>query len=162
LKLLVITSRFPYPLERGDKLRAYYQIRQLSLQHEVTLVALSEGAVDPDALQKVTADCCSNIHVISRSRLTTVWSTLRAVLRGRPLQVGYFSSAAAARKIDRIIAEEKPDHLYCQLIRTASFGRTSQVPRTLDYQDAFSASMQRRASRLKRLGSRVAGSCTVM
>ena len=145
MKLLVITSRFPYPLERGDKLRAYHQIRQLSKQHEVTLVALSEGAVDPEALQKVAADSCSNIHVISRSRLTTVWSTLLAVLRGRPLQVGYFASAAASRKIDQIIEEEQPDHIYCQLIRTASFGRGSQVPRTLDYQDAFSASMQRRA-----------------
>jgi len=145
LKLLVITPRFPYPLERGDKLRAYHQIRQLSKQHEVTLVALSEGPVDPEAFSKVSRDCCENIHVISRSRLTTVWSTLLAVLRGQPLQVGYFSSAAAARQIDQIIADEKPDHIYCQLIRTASFGRNSSIPRTLDYQDAFSAAMQRRS-----------------
>ena len=145
MKLLVITPRFPYPLERGDKLRAYHQIRQLSQHHEVTLVALSEGPVDPDALEKVSVDCCSNIHVITRSRLTTVLATLLAVLRGQPLQVGYFHSAAAARKIDQIIAEEQPDHIYCQLIRTASYGRKNSIPRTLDYQDAFSASMQRRA-----------------
>jgi len=145
LKLLVITPRFPYPLERGDKLRAYHQIRQLSKHHQVTLVALSEGPVDPEALQKVSKGCCENIHVVTRSRITTVWSTLLAVLRGQPLQVGYFYSAAAARKIDQIIEEEKPDHIYCQLIRTAAFGRNNSIPRTLDYQDAFSASMQRRA-----------------
>ncbi|CAB4533903.1 unannotated protein [freshwater metagenome] len=145
MKLLVITPRFPYPLERGDKLRAYHQIRQLSQSHEVTLVALSEGPVDPEAFDKVAADCCSNIHVISRSRVTTVVSTLLAVLRGQPLQVGYFNSASAAREIDQIIAKEKPDHIYCQLIRTASYGRNNSIPRTLDYQDAFSASMQRRA-----------------
>ncbi|CAB4731873.1 unannotated protein [freshwater metagenome] len=111
----------------------------------MTLVALSEGPVDPEAFDKVAADCCSNIHVISRSRVTTVVSTLLAVLRGQPLQVGYFNSASAAREIDQIIAKEKPDHIYCQLIRTASYGRNNSIPRTLDYQDAFSASMQRRA-----------------
>ena len=37
MKILVVLPRFPYPLEKGDKLRAYHQIRILSQRNEVFL-----------------------------------------------------------------------------------------------------------------------------
>jgi len=150
VKLLVVTPRFPYPIERGDKLRAFHQIRQLTADHEVTLVALSEGPVDPAALDAVTSEHGPTVHVISRSRLTTLFGVLRALLTGVPLTVGYFRSRAAARRIDEIIATERPDRIYCQLIRTAAYGRDRGVPTMIDYQDCFSAAAQRRATRSHR------------
>ena len=39
-KLVVITSRFPFPLEKGDKLRAYYQIKELAIYYDVHLIDL--------------------------------------------------------------------------------------------------------------------------
>ena len=38
MKLLFLTSRFPYPTNKGDKLRAYYQIKEISTQNEIHLV----------------------------------------------------------------------------------------------------------------------------
>lgn len=144
MKLLAVTPRFPYPLEKGDKLRAFHQLRALSADHEVVLVALSEGAVPPGDLEQLSA-FCSRVHVLTRSRLTTALSVGRAALDGTPLQVGYFRWRAAAEAVRRIVAEERPDHVYCQLIRTAPYGRDLDVPTTLDYQDAFSAAARRHA-----------------
>ncbi|MFM2189881.1 MAG: hypothetical protein RL491_267, partial [Bacteroidota bacterium] len=46
MKVVFITSRFPYPLEKGDKLRAFQQIKQLASQgHEVHLFAVSDLVV---------------------------------------------------------------------------------------------------------------------
>ena len=43
MKLFVLLSRFPYPLDKGDKLRAYYQLRYLAGQgHELCVLALSD------------------------------------------------------------------------------------------------------------------------
>ena len=42
MKILVILPRFPYPLEKGDKLRAYYQIKELSKHNEVYLFCAAE------------------------------------------------------------------------------------------------------------------------
>jgi len=42
MKLLIITSRFPYPLDKGDKLRAYYQIKELSKHNEIFLISTTE------------------------------------------------------------------------------------------------------------------------
>ena len=47
MKIVAVTSRFPHPMERGDKLRAQHQLRELAKRHEVTLIALSESPVPP-------------------------------------------------------------------------------------------------------------------
>jgi polysaccharide biosynthesis protein PslH len=38
-RVLFLTQVLPYPLDAGPKVRAYYVLRQLSAQHEVTLVS---------------------------------------------------------------------------------------------------------------------------
>jgi glycosyltransferase involved in cell wall biosynthesis len=42
------------------------------------------------------------------------------------------------------VQEVKPDHVYCQLIRTAEYARKLPYPKTLDYQDVFSKGIERR------------------
>ena len=74
MKIVAVTSRFPYPIERGDKLRAHYQLRELARHHEVVLVALSEGEVDRSA-RAVIDDMGIRSHVVSRTRISTVMST---------------------------------------------------------------------------------------
>ena len=41
MKIFVLLSRIPWPLEKGDKLRAYNQIKQLAKNNEVILCALN-------------------------------------------------------------------------------------------------------------------------
>ncbi len=147
MKILVITSRFPYPMEKGDKHRAFHQLQELSVHHDVTLVALSHSAVQPEDLEKVRRECCPRVHVVQLGRVATLLSTLKALLTGVPLQVGYFQDRSAIARVERIIAEERPDHVYCQLIRTAPYHRDRSIPSTIDYQDAFSTSTRRRSER---------------
>ena len=37
MKIVFLLSRVPYPLEKGDKLRAFQQIKGLSAKHEIHL-----------------------------------------------------------------------------------------------------------------------------
>lgn len=108
------------------------------------LVALDERPVPTEHLRELQA-FCSAVHVVTRSRATTIASVLRALVDGTPLQVGYFRSAAALRRVRTIVEREQPDHVYCQLIRSAAYGRDLTIPTTLDYQDAFSAAATRHA-----------------
>jgi hypothetical protein len=45
MKLLVVLSRVPYPLEKGDKLRAYHLVSRLARRHEVYLFCLSDQRI---------------------------------------------------------------------------------------------------------------------
>ncbi|MFN5627825.1 MAG: glycosyltransferase, partial [Bacteroidota bacterium] len=51
MKILFISSRVPFPLDKGDKLRAYHFIKQLNKNHEVLLFCLSEEKISE--LQKL-------------------------------------------------------------------------------------------------------------
>ena len=144
MKIVAVTSRFPHPMERGDKLRAQHQLSELARMHELVLIALSEGPVPGDHLEVMRASGVRT-HVVERSRLTTVVSGARHALSD-PVQVAYFRSGTVEDQVARLIESEAPDRIYCQLIRTAWAAQDRQVPATIDYQDAFAAAMSRRAA----------------
>jgi sugar transferase (PEP-CTERM/EpsH1 system associated) len=144
VKILVLTSRFPYPIEKGDKLRAYHQIRELSKQHDIVLCTLTEGVVKDDDFQAVK-QYCSAIYVFPLSFFTIFKNIIRGLLRGLPVSVGYFFNDKIRSKILNISKKEKPDHIYCQLIRMSEYVKNVPITKTLDYMDAFSSGMKRRA-----------------
>lgn len=143
MKLLVLLSRFPYPLEKGDKLRAYHQIRCLAEKHEIVLVALHDREVGDEELQQLQL-FCKKIHLLRQGFLQKAWNVGRDFFRGLPLQCGYFYSKKNQRAIERIVLDEKPDRVYCQLIRMAEYVKDMPIPKVLDYQDVFSKGMWRR------------------
>ncbi len=146
MKLFVLLPRVPYPLEKGDKLRAYHQLRYLSEHCEVHLCCLNDtGPLPPSALDALRP-FCADIHILPLRKPGIVWNLFRALLGGKPLQVGYFYSQSAQRKINRLIHEIRPDHIYCQLLRVAAYVKNTQIPKTIDFQDIFSKGFERQAT----------------
>ncbi|NOX48597.1 MAG: glycosyltransferase [Chlorobi bacterium] len=143
MKIFVLLSRFPYPLEKGDKLRAYNQIKYLAKNHETHLCALNDATLSKNHI-KALEPFCESINVINLTKPGSALNIIRAFFNGNPLQVGYFFSASAKRKIHQLINEIKPDHVFCQLLRVAEYVKDVDIPKTLDYQDVFSKGVERR------------------
>jgi sugar transferase (PEP-CTERM/EpsH1 system associated) len=144
MKIFVLLSRVPYPIEKGDKLRAFHQIRCMAKHNEIILCALSDSVVHPDALNELNK-FCSEVHIIPIRKAGMVWNVIKAFLNGNPLQVGYFYRCNAQKRIDDLIKKTSPDHIFCQLIRVSEYVKNSAIPKTLDYQDIFSMGAKRRA-----------------
>ncbi len=150
MKLGVLLSRVPYPLEKGDKLRAYHQIRVLSKEHEIYLCALNAGKLHPKAIEELKP-YCKEIKIVSLTRfgifINLVYSLIFTNL---PLQVAYFFNRKAKQSILTYFSKHKIDHLYCQLIRVSEYVKDyHEVPKTLDYMDALSRGMERRIDQAK-------------
>ncbi len=150
MKILVVLSRFPYPLEKGDKLRAYHQIRCLSEHHDLYLAAMHDKPVSEDYLQQLKP-FCKGIFLLENNNLKRFWNMGRAFFKGLPIQCGLFYTKENARRLAKIVQQVQPDHIYCQLFRMAEYVRDLPVPKTLDYQDVFSKGMARRAENSKGL-----------
>ncbi len=144
MKIAVLTSRFPYPIEKGDKLRLFHQLRVLSQQHEIVLIALAETPPDDDDLQ-IVQNICSKVYVLPLTPIQIVANLVNSFFRNIPFQVGYFFNEKTAEQIETILRAEQPQHLYCQLIRMAMYAQSSKIPATLDYMDNFSINTTRRA-----------------
>lgn len=146
MKLFVILSRFPFPLEKGDKLRAYHQIAELSKKHEIILCCLSDKKVKQEWKEEIRG-MCSQLYVFELSKPLIYWNTVKQFFSTKPYQVGYFYQNQIRRKVDHIIKKEKPDHIYSQLIRTSEYVKNHlEIPKTLDYMDALGKGMMRRAA----------------
>ena len=148
LRIVVVLPRFPYPLEKGDKLRAYHQLRTLSRNHELYLVTLAEALPTEEELAQVRP-FCKEIHIVKLSFLSKCWNIVRAFFKGLPIQCGYFYTKEAQRIIQELTERVKPDRVYCQLIRTAEYVKLLSVKKIIDYQDVLSKGMQRRYERGK-------------
>jgi len=148
MRIFVLLSRVPYPLEKGDKLRAFHQIKELSKSNEIILCALNPlRSLDKQKAFAAVQPYCRSINFIDIPFTGRMWNIFVALLSNRPLQAGYFFNKRAAKKVKALITEYKPDHIYCQLIRTAEYVKNIPIPKTIDYQDVFSYGIKRRASK---------------
>ncbi len=143
MKIVVVLPRFPYPLEKGDKLRAYHQLRTLSQSHELYLVALTEELPSAESIAKIEP-FCKEIHIVKLSFISKCIHIIGAFFKGLPFQCGYFYKKEARDLIRQIVRRVHPDRLYCQLVRTTELVKDLPIKKTLDYQDVLSKGMQRR------------------
>ncbi len=146
MKILLLLPRFPYPLDKGDKLRAYHQIVELAKRHEIYLFALSHTPVPHDSCSRLLA-CCSAVRHLQIRWWESAWGILRALLSRRPLQLGYWSSRRARRAFADWERQVQPDVIYCQMVRTIPVVEGSSRRKVLDFQDALSLNTLRRMQR---------------
>ncbi len=145
MKLVVLLSRFPYPLEKGDKLRAYHQLKELSKNHEIYLCCLSDKQVKSEWIKEIEP-LCKELHVYKLNKVLIYWNTIKQVFTNKPFQVGYFYQSSIKSKIHSLINRVHPEHIYCQLIRTTEYVKDfHQINKTLDYMDALGKGMLRRS-----------------
>lgn len=143
-KIMFFTSRIPYPLEKGDKLRAYHQIKQLSKKYEVVLCCISSKPISKKA-QEELSKYTSALYVYSTNKISLLSNLFIAWLSGHPFQVGYFFNTGAHYFFNEKIKEEQPDHIFVQLVRMAEYViNINNIPKSLDYMDTFSKGMERR------------------
>jgi polysaccharide biosynthesis protein PslH len=145
VRLFVLLSRVPYPLEKGDKLRAFNHIRLLSKFYEIHLFCINDSDLHPEA-RKILLQYCKTVTFVRLSKSNIYLGLIRALFNGLPLQIGFFYNPIIKKQILEKIAEIKPDHIFCQLIRVAEYIKDLKIPKTLDYQDVFSKGAERMSS----------------
>ena len=146
MRVLFLTSRIPYPLWRGDQIRAYHLLRVLGRRHEVTCAVLALRTPDEAAVAAVRA-LGVRVEVIELGLLGAVPAILGAVWRGRPLQVALYERRRAKAQLARLAARGAFDVTHAQLLRTAPYGMVTPraTPLVVDLVDALSVSFARRA-----------------
>ncbi len=143
MKIAFITSRFPFPVEKGDKLRAYHHLRWLGTRHEVHVFALTHHAVPEEHIHAIEA-LCAGVHVYRITPMRLAYNLISGWLNALPAQVAFFLDAGQKRKMQRDLVRFAPQHILAQLIRTSEYVRALPLPKTLDYMDVFSVGAAQR------------------
>jgi glycosyltransferase involved in cell wall biosynthesis len=142
VKILLVTSRYPWPPRRGDQMRAIQMLDFLSDEHEVTLLTPEpELAASPAP----PADAPYRVELYRPVGAKALLSGMAQVAAKRlPLQSGLFYQPDLGRKIRRLAPQM--DLGILQLVRLAlhaeDFGGT---PFLLDLIDSLSLNFSLRA-----------------
>lgn len=147
-KIVIMATRFPFPIEKGDKLRTYYLLKSLHKTHDLYLISLSEETISEDQLNEIKA-FTKEIHLFTLSKIGKYFRLILGLFNSKPLQVNYFTSFKKKREIEGLLELIKPDHIICQLIRSAEYVKNyHDCPKTIDYMDALSKGMERRINKV--------------
>lgn len=139
-KMLVLTSRFPFPVIGGDRLRIYYLCKELSRNFELTLLSLCETQQEVD--MDVSHDnVFTSIHRVILPKWRSYLSCLRYLPTSTPLQVAYYRSTEFRTKLQMLLPAH--DLALAHLIRTGDYLVDAKVPKVLEMTDAISLNYQR-------------------
>lgn len=144
MKIAVVLTRIPFPLMKGDKLRAYYQIKELAKQHEVYLFCLNYKDEEKKAKEELLK-YCKAVHI---ERLNVFSSLLRvclSIFTFLPFQTAYYNSKRAKKNFKSFVEKNKIEICYFQFVRLAPFAKKINTKKVLDFQDTLSMNMKRRA-----------------
>lgn len=143
----MLTSRLPWPLDKGDKLRAYHQMRELAKSHEIYLFCLASGKEKYlDSELSPLRDMTQGLKIQRISAFKRICRLAIAPLSSQPFQVHWFYQRAAKRTLHAWVDEIGPDLIYCQLVRTATYVQEMHhIPKVIDYMDALSAGIARQS-----------------
>jgi polysaccharide biosynthesis protein PslH len=143
-KITILLSRFPYPLEKGDKLRAYHQIKSLSTDFDICLICISTFTVHQKHINPLQ-QYCAEIHILQLSKWRAFCNAGFSLLGKNPLQVGYYYQQHLQKQINAITQNFKTELIYVQLARMANYAIHLPYKKVLDFQDAFSLNYARSA-----------------
>lgn len=105
-RLLFLCHRFPYPPNRGDRIRSYNQIRVLSESFDVTLACPHDEVVTEQQLQHMRLYCSEIFsEPVGRSR----WGNAAlSAVAGRSLTEGLFSN----RNLKKLVVDSQQSKPY--------------------------------------------------
>jgi sugar transferase (PEP-CTERM/EpsH1 system associated) len=138
MRILCLTSRLPYPPNRGDRLRAFHFIEHLSQEHELSLVSFIANAAERDYLPSLRA-YCRDVRVLPMSSRRSAISTALNIWRREPFQTLYYRLEAMRHVVDDIINTAGFDAAYVHLFRMAPYvANHSRLYRIVDLTDVIS------------------------
>lgn len=111
MRILYICHRVPYPPNKGEKIRAFHQIRALASRHDVDLFSLADPHTDREDFSPLH-NCCRKVVVEPLDRRAARWRSLPYLLTREPLTLPCFYSEALAESIRAAVMFRRYDRVF--------------------------------------------------
>jgi sugar transferase (PEP-CTERM/EpsH1 system associated) len=136
LRILYVAYRAPYPPDKGERIRMYHQIRELSRIAEVHLI-YPEDRHGEDSAAELRNLCASvrSVPVPGRPRLAEA----KKLIQGKPRVLGRFETPALRRGVAALQAKVLPHVALASTVHVApSVSPLRGVARVVDLMDVYS------------------------
>jgi sugar transferase (PEP-CTERM/EpsH1 system associated) len=143
MRILFLTSRVPYPPDRGDRLRAFNFIKHLSREHDLSLVSFIAQDYEREHLA-ILRNYCQDVRVVMKGRYRSATTVFGNLWRSDPLQVLYYRSQVMRQLVDEMLGKARFDAIYIHLFRMAPYVMDhTELYRIVDLTDVISKEIDR-------------------
>lgn len=122
MRILFLTQLLPYPLVGGAKIRAYYVLRHLCQQHELTLVSFVRADDRPQDWEHLE-QFCRHIHPIplSRSHFKDIHALIRSFYTGNPIIIERDNMPAFSQTLHQLLQQQSFDAVHADQTAMAQY-----------------------------------------
>ena len=123
-RILFLTQGLPFPLDAGPKVRAYFMLRHLAAQHEVTLVSFVRPDDKPEYVDHLRG-LASAVHIvpIRRSLARNVRAGVKGLLTGLPIVIARDEMDEMVTLLRQLVGETPFDVIHADQLSMAWWGR---------------------------------------
>jgi len=154
VSVLFLSQVLPFPLDSGARIRAYYVLRQLASQHQVTLVSFVRSD-DRVSSMKHLRSICFEVHTVlmRRTRMRDGLAFFRSLLTTQPMVIVRDEIREMQNLVSGLMREHTFDVVHADQTAMAQYGllaraASSSTPRTiLDVHNALHRVPERLAER---------------
>jgi polysaccharide biosynthesis protein PslH len=143
-RLLMLTHRFPYPPNRGDRIRSYNVLRMLCKKFRVTLGCTADEHVHRRELAHIES-LCDEVCVAPLDRCGRIMRALKSFASGKSLTEGMFRSPELFQQVSRWQQSEPFDaaFVFCSSMFPYVDNRVfANTPKVVDLVDVDSQKWQ--------------------
>ena len=148
-KLLLLSSRLPYPPIGGDRLKNYWLLKILSKHFKVHLVSITDQEPAKEFYDWAN-ELGISYKIFQKDKKQFYLNTLKGLFINKlPLQVNYYYFSDVQKYIDETYHDY--DLLFPTLIRTAKYLLDKQKPKILEMTDSIGLNYLRSANQTSSL-----------
>jgi sugar transferase (PEP-CTERM/EpsH1 system associated) len=137
VRVLYLCHRIPYPPDKGDKIRAFHQLKAIGERHETDLFTLADRPSDL-AQKPALARYCRTVTVAGLNLVLARLRSLPYLLTRTPLTLPYFHSSELARSVRKAVLARSYDRVFVYCSAMAQYAPAGDVPVLVDFVDVDS------------------------
>lgn len=135
MKILFVCHRFPYPPQRGGKIRPFNIIKHLNKSHDVTVASLTRS---PEEAKngKGLGNYCNKYFMGNMTLFLAFMNILKNLPFLKPFSMGYFYSKVLNENVQKELLDNQYDLI---IVHCSSVGQyvedIASVPKIMDFGD---------------------------
>jgi len=136
-RVLFLSHRLPYPPDKGDKIRSFFELETLARSCDVDLFSFYDYAEDASYEAKVK-EYCREFYAEPLPWFSSRRNAAMALLAGRPFTLGYFYSKSMQERVQAALRANRYDLAFVFCSSMAQYVEGCGLPRVMDMVDVDS------------------------
>jgi sugar transferase (PEP-CTERM/EpsH1 system associated) len=138
MRILFLAHRIPYPPNKGDKIRSFWELKALSVRHEVDLFCFYDDPQDRFQVEPLR-NYCRSCYVEPISVTSSRLRAASAVVLGRSFGTAFFYSRKMAKRIADAVRSRSYDLVFVFGSTMAQYAEPwTDLPKIVDLVDVDS------------------------